>query len=199
MTSAEIYSVAALTAGEAPASLATIYTAAKQEKAAAQHQNHTVNALKQQFQSQIERKFVPKQQQSSNAKQITKSAIIQTRADREVNAFKQLRREKSFDEARSAVQSQIEKIFQKAAAAKNAADAEIMNKKKSSINADLGPRSLSPTRRFTMHGISHLNPEDEDGQNAAAAAPLHHGITLQVCTYKSVGDNHDMKHSTCVP
>ena len=36
-----------------------------------------------------------------------------------MNAFKKLNREKSFDEARTAVQSQIERIFQKAAAAKN--------------------------------------------------------------------------------
>ena len=36
-----------------------------------------------------------------------------------MNAFKKLNREKSFDEARTAVQSQIERIFQKAAAAKS--------------------------------------------------------------------------------
>ena len=47
------------------------------------------------------------------------NAYIPTSNDREVNAFKKLNREKSFDEARTAVQSQIERIFQKAAAAKN--------------------------------------------------------------------------------
>ena len=47
------------------------------------------------------------------------NAYIPTSNDREVNAFKKLNREKSFDEARTAVQSQIERIFQKAAAAKS--------------------------------------------------------------------------------
>ena len=37
---------------------------------------------------------------------------IPTNRDREVQEFRKLEREKSFDEARSAVQSQIEKMFQ---------------------------------------------------------------------------------------
>ena len=40
-------------------------------------------------------------------------SYIPSRNEREVNEFKKLNREKSFDEARTAVQSQIEKIFQK--------------------------------------------------------------------------------------
>ena len=44
---------------------------------------------------------------------IEKSAHIPSRNEREVMEFKKLNREKSFDEARTAVQSQIEKIFQK--------------------------------------------------------------------------------------
>ena len=40
-------------------------------------------------------------------------AHIPSRNEREVMEFKKLNREKSFDEARTAVQSQIEKIFQK--------------------------------------------------------------------------------------
>ena len=47
------------------------------------------------------------------------NAYIPTNNDREMYAFKKLHREKSFDEARTAVQSQIERIFQKAAAAKH--------------------------------------------------------------------------------
>jgi hypothetical protein len=37
---------------------------------------------------------------------------IPSSRDREVQEFRKLEREKSFDEARSAVQSQIEKMFQ---------------------------------------------------------------------------------------
>ncbi len=184
--STEIYSVAALEAAEAPASLATIYTAKKENNNSPQN----VNALKQQFQTNIERKFAPHQTRNGNSSTaVARSAVIQTRADREVNAFRALTREKSFDEARSAVQSQIEKIFQKAAAAKKAAeDAE----KKASLreveatsatpatSIPNGPRSLSPTRRFTMHGVSHLTPEDEVNVGPTPLPPLHHGVTLQV-------------------
>ena len=45
------------------------------------------------------------------------SSHIPSRHEREVIEFRKLEREKSFDEARTAVQSQIEKIFMKTAAA----------------------------------------------------------------------------------
>ena len=45
------------------------------------------------------------------------SSHIPSRHEREVSEFRKLEREKSFDEARTAVQSQIEKIFMKTAAA----------------------------------------------------------------------------------
>lgn len=44
------------------------------------------------------------------------SSHIPSRHEREVNEFRKLEREKSFDEARTAVQSQIEKIFMKTGA-----------------------------------------------------------------------------------
>ena len=40
-------------------------------------------------------------------------SYIPSRNEREVNEFRKLNQEKSFDEARSAVQSQIERIFLK--------------------------------------------------------------------------------------
>ena len=58
------------------------------------------------FQDQIERIMMEK------GRGVEKS-YIPSRNEREVNEFKKLNREKSFDEARTAVQSQIEKIFQK--------------------------------------------------------------------------------------
>lgn len=65
----------------------------------------TVETLARQFQDQIERIMMEKG--------VQKSAHIPGRNEREVMEFKKLNREKSFDEARTAVQSQIEKIFQK--------------------------------------------------------------------------------------
>ena len=40
-------------------------------------------------------------------------SYLPSRQEQEVEEFRKLHREKSFDEARTAVQSQIEKIFQK--------------------------------------------------------------------------------------
>ena len=68
----------------------------------------TVEALARQFQDQIERIMMEK----GRGVGVEKS-YIPSRNEREVNEFKKLNREKSFDEARTAVQSQIEKIFQK--------------------------------------------------------------------------------------
>ena len=54
--------------------------------------------------------------------------------DREVQEFRKLEREKSFDEARSAVQSQIEKMFQLKARATT-----------SSVN---GPQNIRSMQQF---------------------------------------------------
>ena len=66
-----------------------------------------MEALARQFQDQIERIMMEK------GRGVEKTSYIPSRNEREVNEFKKLNREKSFDEARTAVQSQIEKIFQK--------------------------------------------------------------------------------------
>ena len=66
----------------------------------------TVEALARQFQDQIERIMMEKGRGVENS-------YIPSRTEREVNEFRKLNREKSFDEARTAVQSQIEKIFPK--------------------------------------------------------------------------------------
>ena len=71
----------------------------------------TVEALARQFQDQIERIMLKKARRPVGV--LEKSAHIPSRNEREVMEFKKLNREKSFDEARTAVQSQIEKIFQK--------------------------------------------------------------------------------------
>ena len=69
----------------------------------------TVEALARQFQDQIERIMMDK----GRGTEKSLHSYIAPRNEREVNEFKKLNREKSFDEARTAVQSQIEKIFQK--------------------------------------------------------------------------------------
>ena len=70
----------------------------------------TVEALARQFQDQIERIMMEKGRDVGVG---LEKSYIPSRNEREVNEFKKLNREKSFDEARTAVQSQIEKIFQK--------------------------------------------------------------------------------------
>ena len=71
----------------------------------------TVEALARQFQDQIERIMMEKGRDIGHVG--LEKSYIPSRNEREVNEFKKLNREKSFDEARTAVQSQIEKIFQK--------------------------------------------------------------------------------------
>jgi hypothetical protein len=82
-------------------------------------------------------------------------AYLPSRQEHEVEEFKKLHREKSFDEARTAVQSQIERMFQKAAADEPA---------------------VPGMGRYKMHGISHLGPEDV----TAAPPPMHHGVRAAI-------------------
>lgn len=102
-------------------SLSTIYQARKSG-------DRSVNILKQQFQSQIERAVHnrpqdhhrgprPRPQVTISGQQLPQQH--QHHQQQQVGKeIRRLNREKSFDEARTAVQSQIERIFQKAAAAK---------------------------------------------------------------------------------
>ena len=82
------------------------------------------------------------------------NAYIPTSNDREVNAFKKLNREKSFDEARTAVQSQIERIFQKAAAAKNKDNEANGNSIGSNGGGDGGGGGVEIVSPLPVHGIT---------------------------------------------
>ena len=64
-----------------------------------------MEALARQFQDQIERILTEKGR--------VEKSYMPSRNEREVNEFRKLNREKSFDEARTAVQSQIERMFLK--------------------------------------------------------------------------------------
>jgi hypothetical protein len=83
--------------------------------------------------------------------------------------FRKLDREKSFDEARTAVQSQIEKIFKKANGQINGGG---------SHEGGDGPLQ----RRYKMHGISHISPDD-DSLGRAAPPPTHHGLKYAISNH----------------
>ena len=118
-----------------PSSLASIYHAKKSlgnvyEPVETQNNNNSnvnnVGALKAAFQTKI----------------VTSSMVNATTEER-----RPLKREKSFEEARTAVQSQIERIFQKAAAAKAAAAAGSGNaasKGTNGVSARDSPLNVAP-------------------------------------------------------
>ena len=115
-----------------PSSLASIYHAKKSlgnvyEPVETQNNNvNNVGALKAAFQTKI----------------VTSSMVNATTEER-----RPLKREKSFEEARTAVQSQIERIFQTAAAAKAAAAAGSGNaasKGTNGVSARDSPLKLAP-------------------------------------------------------
>ncbi len=118
----------------------------------------------------------------------TRSHIL-SRHEREVNEFRKLEREKSFDEARTAVQSQIEKIFQKkvVGSTSTASNSPLVNNKSRTAASGKPPARLSRkdlqtqndvsspgkgatnvnnmnnnnnnNRRYPSHGVSHLTPD----------------------------------------
>ena len=152
-----------------PTSLASIYQARKSG-------DRTVNVLKKQFQTQVER-IVHEGSSVVGNKLIP--AHIPTRNEREVREFKKLNREKSFDEARTAVQSQIEKIFQKAKSMQHQQGGPSASAAASASSASASGQT--PTGRFSTphHGVSHLRPDEVP---VVTPLPVHHGVTLQVRT-----------------
>lgn len=149
---------------ESTASLASIYQAKKSG-------DSTVNVLKQQFQTQIERKkqTVPnKATPTPNPKPSVVTSITPMAGAvlTEREGVRKLTREKSFDEARTAVQSQIEKMFQTVVAKK-----EGQNTPHHGVVPPVGPE-----RRYTMHGVSHLAPDEVP---VMSHLPIH-GMSLQV-------------------
>ena len=76
------------------------------------------------------------------------SSHIPSRHEREVSEFRKLEREKSFDEARTAVQSQIEKIFMKTAATNAARNGKIApGQKKQTVGALTATNQARLSRR----------------------------------------------------
>ena len=86
--------------------------------------------------------------------------------------FRKLDREKSFDEARTAVQNQIEKIFQKANSKLQA----------NAGNLDHGDGGGGPLqRRYKMHGVSHVNLDDS--LSSRSIPPPTHGIKYSISNH----------------
>lgn len=155
--------------------------------------DRTVNVLKKQFQNQIGRVVSDVKNDGNNVNEngvamnsrLQRSGYIPSSNEKEMREFKKLNREKSFDEARTAVQSQIEKIFQKAAA-KKAGQLGLIDGRPvvggAGTEGQAGVPIGSPPRRYTMHGVSHLAPEE---MSIMSPLPIHHGVTLQVSLQKN--------------
>ena len=108
-------------AGRRGGSLANIYQARKNSVS---YDATTVNQIKAQFQAQIE-SMLQSQERNTGATNALNTSIngpakpsirasvghIQSTSEKELNIIKDLQRGKSFDEARNAVQKQIERIF----------------------------------------------------------------------------------------
>ena len=108
-------------AGRRGGSLANIYQARKNSVS---YDATTVNQIKAQFQAQIE-SMLQSQERNTGATNVLNTSIngqakpsirasvghIQSTSEKELNIIKDLQRGKSFDEARNAVQKQIERIF----------------------------------------------------------------------------------------
>ena len=114
-----------------------------------------------------------------------RSGHIQSTSERELNMIRGLQRDKSFDEARTAVQKQIERIF---SSTQNAADAAVAasNKPASTSMTNLlhpgsgsiGQGQDSPAVRDRMQLASHLlqNPHNGAQLGGMAKTGIKHGM-----------------------
>ena len=167
-------------------SLANIYQARKNS---INYDAATVNQIKNQFQAQIESML-----QSQAKNKPMKSGHIQSTSERELNEIRELQRGKSFDEARNAVQQQIEKMFSNTQLAAQATNvpANPVNPKpgpSSAISKSIEALASSPVGRLlqnphngglnkgvkhTMHGVSHALPGELDDD--IRPPPVHYGV-----------------------
>ena len=88
---------------------------------------------------------------TSSSSPVRKSHIPSS-SERELNGIRDLNRGKSFLEARTAVQKQIERMFHE------------------STNASAQPKEI----KHTMHGVSHAIPGQDD-ENIQPPPPIHYG------------------------
>lgn len=119
-----------------------------------------------------------------------KNGHIPSAAERELNGIRDLQRGKSFVEARTAVQKQIERMFSSATATSTGIGSEKSSNHHEISNAGGGqnPKDrdvLAPLMtngskfragriQHTMHGVSHALPGDE--LDIEPPPPVHYGI-----------------------
>ena len=197
-------------------SLSSLYQARK--NGMANYDSATVEQIKAQFQAQIESMLQSQERNSrmgnnsssSNLVNSTKqngvnigplkNGHIPSAAERELNVIRELQRGKSFVEARTAVQKQIERMFSTAQSGANAVsdkstkDFEVKNTEdktdspfrrfaatasasSSSLltNPHNGSKVMASGRiQHTMHGVSHALPGEE--LDIEPPPPVHYGI-----------------------
>ena len=122
----------------------------------------TVEEIKAQFQKQIETMLQSQERNTINNNVSVqtpglRSGHIQTAAEKELNDIKDLQRGKSFLEARTAVQKQIERMF---------TDAQQPNIMKKDI-------------KHTIHGVSHAIP-GQGGEEIKPPPPVHYGVNQAI-------------------
>ena len=172
-------------------SLANLYQARKNSVS---YDAATVNQIKNQFQAQIESML---QSQVRN-NQPVRSGHIQSTSERELNEIRGLQRGKSFDEARTAVQKQIERIFntsQNAAAGVGTSNGNVLNLGQAKLTGairDSQTKSLSNLLqnphngvmnkgsgiKHGMHGVSHALPGELDDD--IRPPPMHYGVNQAI-------------------
>ena len=200
-------------------SLSSLYQARK--SGLTNYDSATVEQIKAQFQAQIESMLQSQERNnrsSSNNNNITnvkvnnaaaaaatssnnvKNGHIPSTAERELNGIRELQRGKSFVEARTAVQKQIERMFSNAQTGANAVndkptkDVEMTSPTHVELESPLrrfqaaqaagsslmtnphnGSKILGPGRiQHTMHGVSHALPGEE--LDIEPPPPVHYGV-----------------------
>ena len=127
----------------------------------------TVEEIKAQFQKQIETMLMSQERNNNssgggNVSNKVTAGHIMSASEKELDGIRDLQRGKSFLEARSAVQRQIERMFSDANNANSGAD----NKTKSSSDLSM--------IKHTMHGVSHALPGEDD--EIKPPPPVHYGV-----------------------
>ncbi len=128
----------------------------------------TVEEIKAQFQKQIANMLESQERNGSTTTSAArvKTSHIQSSRERELNSIRDGPRGKSFLEARTAVQRQIERMFTEAAAGGNPVGVRD-NTNKENI-------------KHTMHGVSHQSLDDDDADGLKPPPPVHYGVNQAI-------------------
>ena len=153
----------------------------------AKYDAETVEEIKAQFQRQIETML---QSQERNSRNNTMSAVattakspvaarlstshLQSEREKELNDIRDLQRGKSFLEARTAVQKQIERMFSEAAVGGGNPPTG-----GAPVGGHPGSKETLQGIKHTMHGVSHQLLED-GSSDIKPPPPVHYGIRAAI-------------------